>query len=578
MPAKKSLSFIVSLLLLLGLMNTASAALPGYGDEWENATKPEQTLTFTDLPKSHWAYQYIAELLSRKVISGYPDNKFRPDNQVSRAEFARIMVSASGIPAKKVNYSSYSDLEVTNWASPFVESVKDYMTGYRTANGQYIFNPDAPALREEVAVALVKLKGYDKGRLPDHSTIKAMFKDYDGISEAAKDYVAIAVENGLVSGFPDETFRPQATITRAEATVMLWRAYQYGNDNKGVGGGEQTTTPSQPTTPASPTTPTTNPTEPDKTQQPAEPEKFTVETLVGGNGTGDVDGPVRMAKINQVDSMVVDKDNNVYFLDSQNKKIRKFNSSNGTVETYRTIDKAFNWDYIDDNGQAKHFDYTSVTPMKLAYNYADNKLYLAAKVATRSFIYDITTGASVVAYDFNNEEARYFDFIAFPEPGSILYGVTGSHDSHIYQGQLSTSQVERIASSTSYDKLNLSDYYGYAPIAGAFASNSNLYVFGQGKVYNLQLFPIKVDLIADYGNSQYLYGSATAHGGKLYVTKGATIYEIGTAGNMITFVDSTDLTYKDGTTIKKISQIDFDNNGNVIAYDDDSKSIRRINL
>jgi hypothetical protein len=129
--------------------------------------------------------------------------------------------------------------------------------------------------------------------------LSATSYDYAGISESAKSYVALAVENSLVSGFQDETFRPQATITRAEATVMLWRAYQYGNDNKEIGGGQTTTNPT-PTPSAPATTDTSAPTTPvDQPSASTPSAKFTVETLVGGSGAGDVDGPVRTAKINQ---------------------------------------------------------------------------------------------------------------------------------------------------------------------------------------------------------------------------------------------------------------------------------------
>lgn len=575
MSMKRMTSLIITALLMFSMLGTASAALPEYGEEWQNTPEKTLSVSFTDLPATHWAYKYIAEMVNRKVIDGYPDHKFRPENTITRAEFAKIMVTASGIQPNKVNYSSFSDIPATNWASPFAEAVKDYMSGYRTANGQYIFNPSAPALREDITVALVKLKGYDMSRLPDQSTIQAMFKDYNGISESAKNYVAIAVENGLVSGFPDETFRPQATVTRAEATVMLWRAYQYGSDNKEDGGGNtSTTSPTLPATKPDPSGTGSSPsTEP---QQPSQAEKFSVETLVGGSGAGDVDGPVRMAKINQIDSMVVDKDNNVYFLDSQKMKIRKFNNSNGTVETFKTIDKDFNWDYKDADGQNKHFDYKSLTPMKLAYNNANNKLYLAAKVSARSIIYDITSGVSVATYDLNHEEARFFDFITFPDSQNVLYGVTGTHESHVYDGQLNQAQVERVASSTDYSALDLSDYYGYAPVAGAFATNNNLYVFGRSKMYNLQLFPVKVDKVSEYEDIRF--DSVAANNGKLYMTNAGTVYEMGAGGNMITFVDESNLKYKDGTPIKKMKQLSFDNNGNVIFYDDDSKSIRRINL
>lgn len=580
---KKMTALLMTFVLLFGIVGTASAALPEYGEEWQNAPDNTPTVSFTDLPQTHWAYKYIAEMVNRKVIDGYPDKKFRPDNTISRAEFAKIMVTASGIQAKKVNYSSFFDIPVTNWASPFVEAVKDYMSGYRTANGQYIFNPTSPALREDITVALVKLKGYDMSRLPDHSTIEAMFKDYKGISESAKDYVAIAVENGLVSGFPDETFRPQATVTRAEATVMLWRAFQFGNDNKTIGGGEQTTTTpaspvTQPDKTANPTTPTTNPSTPSNPQQPLQAAKFSVDTLVGGNGQGDVDGPVRMAKINAVDSMVVDKNNNVFFLDSQRKKIRKFNSSNGIVETYMTINNAFNWDLKNGN-QATHYDYTNLTPMKLAYNYANGKLYLASNVylpsnyGTDAVIYDISSGINMAAY--GQQSGRYYDFIAFPDADSVIYGITGAHESSIFQGQFS-AQADLLAGSSTYNDIDVSDYYGYAPVAAAFATDNKLFVFGRSKLYSVQLFPLKVEKIVDYDNTQY--DSVTAHEGKFYLTSGATIYELNTDGNMSTFVDGNDLIYNDGLPIKKINLINFDHDGNVILYDKESNAIRRINL
>lgn len=575
MSIKRISSLIITAVLMFSMIGTASAALPEYGEEWQNAPDKTPSVSFTDLPTTHWAYNYIAEMVNRKVISGYPDGKFRPNNTITRAEFAKIMITASGITAKKVNYSSFSDIPATNWASPFVESVKDYMTGYRTANGQYIFNPSAPATREDVAVALVKLKGYDANRLPDQSTIEAMFKDYAGISESAKSYVALAVENRLVSGFQDETFRPQATITRAEATVMLWRAYQYGNDNKEIGGGQTMTSPTP--VPSSPDTTTPGPSAPTETPSASTSSaKFTVETLVGGSSAGDVDGPVRTAKINQIDSMVVDKNNNIYFLDSQKMKIRKFNNSNGTVETYKTINQSFNWDYKDADGNAKHYDYNKLIPLKLAYNPASNKLYLAAKVSARTIIYDITSNVSVATYDFYHEETRFVDFIAFPDTENVLYGVTGGHESHVYEGKLSQSQVGRIASSTSYNVLDLSDYYGYAPVAAAHATANNLYVFGRSKMYDLQLFPVKVNKAAEYEDIQI--DSVSAYNGKLYMSNGGTVYEMGTEGNMTTFVSRTDLIYKDGTPIRQMKQLGFDNNGNVIFYDDDSKSIRRINL
>jgi hypothetical protein len=188
--------------------------------------------SFTDIGSNYWASGAIEALSARKVISGYPDGKYRPEKIVTRAEFAKIMTLAAGLTAKKTAKVSFADIDAEDWHAPYIEAAKGYLSGYRLPNGSMIFDPNAPALREDIAVAIVKLKGYNKTRLADLSVIEAMFTDYDSISDYAKDYVALAVENKLISGFPDDTFRAQKPITRAEAAAILFRAYQYGSDNK----------------------------------------------------------------------------------------------------------------------------------------------------------------------------------------------------------------------------------------------------------------------------------------------------------------------------------------------------------
>lgn len=203
-----------------------------YGSELDPQPDKQTSSPFSDVPDDYWALTAIKDLSDRGVLGGYPDGKFRPSKVVTRAEFAKIMMLASGAKAKKVTKSTFADLQPSDWESPFVEASKTYLNGYKLSNGKVIFKPDSPAIREDIAVALVKLKGYDKTHLPDQSMLQAMFKDFSGISKYARNYVAIAVESGIASGFPDETFRPQQPVTRAQAASMLWRAYQYGDDIK----------------------------------------------------------------------------------------------------------------------------------------------------------------------------------------------------------------------------------------------------------------------------------------------------------------------------------------------------------
>ena len=221
---------LVSIILAVTMMMGISAYAVEYGEELKNMPKHTYEQKFSDVPKSYWAFDYIAELANDGVINGYPDGKFYPENNVQRAEFAKIMLLAAGIKVKSVDYSSFDDVDVNEWYCPYVESAKEFLTGYNY-DGRAMYLPEKVAIREDIAVALVKLKGYDIS-VADLSILKTMFKDYESISESAKRYVAVAVERGLVSGYEDGTFKGQQSITRAEAATLIWRANQYGADNK----------------------------------------------------------------------------------------------------------------------------------------------------------------------------------------------------------------------------------------------------------------------------------------------------------------------------------------------------------
>lgn len=226
----KLVALTASATLTFGCVAPTSAAVVEYGSELENAPdKSNYWQTFTDVPQSHWAFGYIGEMVDRGVLDGYMDGKFYPEKNVSRAEFAKIMTTAAGLSVDYAYNVGYVDVG-THWAAPYISTASYYLSGF-TSNGSYYYYPDSAALREDIAVALVKLKGYSTHGY-DLSLLRTMFTDYESISRSARPYVAIAIEKGLISGYDDSTFRGQQGITRAEAATLLWRAYQYGNDNK----------------------------------------------------------------------------------------------------------------------------------------------------------------------------------------------------------------------------------------------------------------------------------------------------------------------------------------------------------
>lgn len=225
---KKVLSLILLICTILNIGMSAQAVK--YGEELQNSPQKTYKEQFNDVSKDHWAFSYIGEMAERGVINGYPDGNFYPEAQVTRAEFAKIMTTAAGFTVLRPILQLFADVKTESWYAPYVHAAKEYLSAY-AQNGKSYYRPDAPALREDIAVALVKLKGYSTLGT-DGMTLQRMFSDYYSISADAQIYVAAAIENGLVSGYNDGTFRGQSSISRAEAATLLWRVFQYGDENK----------------------------------------------------------------------------------------------------------------------------------------------------------------------------------------------------------------------------------------------------------------------------------------------------------------------------------------------------------
>ena len=174
------------------------------------------TLSFKDVAPSHWAYKEITDFASKDYIKGYEDNTFLPGNNISRAEFAAVLVRALGFEAVKPAAASFKDVNSGSWYYSYIETVcsKDLMKGY--ADGS--FKPNENITRQEIAAVLVRALGKDKEQAG-----QLVFADKSAVSGWAKDLVSIAVAEGLIQGYQDNTFSPQKKSTRAEAVIMFSR-------------------------------------------------------------------------------------------------------------------------------------------------------------------------------------------------------------------------------------------------------------------------------------------------------------------------------------------------------------------
>ncbi|OEF97377.1 S-layer homology domain-containing protein [Desulfuribacillus alkaliarsenatis] len=187
---------------------------------------------FSDLAPSHWAYETIMEMVELGILSGYPDGTFRPNNTVTRAEFATIMVRALDLNQAPVRTVTFADVPAGHWAHGVVEAAKEYLTGYRDGRtGQLTFEPNSVAVREDVAVAMVKAQGV--GNVNPNLTLLNQFSDQGQISPALRNHVAIAVEYGYMRG-TNIGFEPQKALTRAEACALLSRIIKEAGDREKV--------------------------------------------------------------------------------------------------------------------------------------------------------------------------------------------------------------------------------------------------------------------------------------------------------------------------------------------------------
>lgn len=161
--------------------------------------------------KGHWAEDYINEWITVGNIGGYPDGTFRPNNPITRAEFAallnRIMVDE---PEGEFEYVEFSDVSEGHW---FYTDVSR-LAFFDVISEQKYFSPNRHITREEAMTMVGRAFGITSGG-------EDVFSDSAEISSWAREIIFALVAEGALTGYPDGTIRPKAKLTRAETVKML---------------------------------------------------------------------------------------------------------------------------------------------------------------------------------------------------------------------------------------------------------------------------------------------------------------------------------------------------------------------
>ncbi|WP_193726676.1 S-layer homology domain-containing protein [Paenibacillus guangzhouensis] len=178
----------------------------------------------------HWAKDAITDMGSRMVVSGDEKGKFNPDQPITRAEFAAMLVRGLGLKLEQ-GESVFKDVLASDWYQEAVQTAYANHLINGDPNGQ--FRPAALITREQAMVMIaqaMKLTGLGVD-LPTASAEQVLhaFKDQQQVSDWAAQGIALSVQAGIITGRSATQLAPQATMTRAEVAVIIKRLLQKSN-------------------------------------------------------------------------------------------------------------------------------------------------------------------------------------------------------------------------------------------------------------------------------------------------------------------------------------------------------------
>lgn len=194
-----------------GNIGRASYDVPA-GSDW----KP----SFTDT-QDYWGATYVDYLYTAGITTGYDDGSFRPNQNITRAQFSVMLFRYLGL-----NEADYADVtlpfadnaSIPEYAVPAIRALytEGIINGSTGSDGKLYFNPGASLTRAQAATMIgrTQAKGY--------ATTDLTFTDAASIPAYATYYIQTMVAQGVISGYADGTFQPNAYITRGQMAKILY--------------------------------------------------------------------------------------------------------------------------------------------------------------------------------------------------------------------------------------------------------------------------------------------------------------------------------------------------------------------
>lgn len=178
-------------------------------------------LEFEDV-SGHWAKDAVNNMGSRMVIEGVGDGRFSPDRDITRAEFAAIIVRGLGLKLEN-GASSFTDVKATDWYNGAIRTANAY--GLIEGFDDGTFRPNAKITREQAMVMIAKAMILTE--LKDPKSVQAddaklrLYSDAAEASHWAQSSIEDCLRTGVVTGRSGSMLAPKAYMTRAEVAVVV---------------------------------------------------------------------------------------------------------------------------------------------------------------------------------------------------------------------------------------------------------------------------------------------------------------------------------------------------------------------
>lgn len=206
---KRLLSFLLTGCMVASLTPTAFAA---------SATD------FTDVAATEWYYSPVDYVVKQGYFAGTSATTFSPAASMTRGMFVTVLARFDGAEVDNTKTTTFADVAAGEWYTGAVAWAVE--NGLVSGMSESSFAPNQSVTRQQMAAILAKYIAYYKEKngttLAENGSVKT-FTDAAQIDAYAKDAVALCCGYGIISGYPDGSFGPTGTSTRAQVASVIQR-------------------------------------------------------------------------------------------------------------------------------------------------------------------------------------------------------------------------------------------------------------------------------------------------------------------------------------------------------------------